>query len=219
MSAVDWDAMRARYGPLVGRVRVREELSDILWELQGELGTSHAYVMGGDEPPRQRLRIGLLGCDFTQDESTGRFRISAIHAGDSWLPGAHSPLSQPGVGVRVGDWLLAVNGREARGAQHPWMLLEKPGPATTLTVASDARSPPWLTLTVASAARSPPWASGRRADGEGARRGAPLVIPSPSRGPRGHRIASKGRERVRGRRRPLRQCGLCRGSIRCPGIA
>lgn len=135
MSSVDWNEMRERYAPLVERVRVREELSDLLWDLQGELGTSHAYVVGGDEPPRPSYRVGLLGCDFEQDAKTGRYRIVRIHPGDTWQPGGHSPLVLPGVGVREGDWLLAVEGREAIGDQHPWMLLERPGPAVTLAVA------------------------------------------------------------------------------------
>ncbi|MEM7247870.1 MAG: S41 family peptidase [Acidobacteriota bacterium] len=137
MSAVDWDAMRARYEPLVERVRCREELSDVLWELQGELGTSHAYVVGGDVRPRETYRVGLLGADFERDD-TGRHRITAIHVGDTWAPGAHSPLALPGHQVEVGDYLLAVDGREAGDDVHPWSLLERPGSAVSLTIAKDS---------------------------------------------------------------------------------
>lgn len=136
MSSVDWGAMRDRYAPLVERVRVREELSDVLWDMQGELGTSHAYVVGGDAPPRPNYRVGLLGCDFERDAASGRFRISRILRGDTWSKGGHSPLAAPGLRVSDGDYLLAVEGSEVAGAVHPWLLLERPGPAVTLTVAS-----------------------------------------------------------------------------------
>jgi tricorn protease len=138
MSRVDWNAMWGRYEPLVRRVRTRDELSDILWDLQGELGTSHAYVIGGDEPPRPNYRVSLLGADLELDPASGRYRVTAIHAGDTWAPGAHSPLVEPGVNVSVGDHVLAIDGREAGRDAHPWELLERAGPAVTLTVSRTA---------------------------------------------------------------------------------
>lgn len=136
MTADDWDALHARYEPLARRVRTRDELSDVLWLLHGELGTSHAYVVGGDEAWRPHYRIGLLGADLEWDEAAERHRIARIHAGDTWLPGGHSPLALPGVNAKVGDYLLAVDGRPCGRGAHPWSLLERPGQAVTLTLAS-----------------------------------------------------------------------------------
>ena len=87
------------------RIRTRDELSDILWDMQGELGTSHAYVVGGDEPWRPHYRTGLLGADLTFDVEVERYRFARIYAGDTWAPGGHSPpyfaslisLAKPGL--------------------------------------------------------------------------------------------------------------------------
>jgi len=136
MSRVDWDQMYERYEPLVSRVRARSELSDVLWDLQGELGTSHAYVMGGDAPSRELAGFGLLGADFELDAGSGRYRLATVLEGDSWSVGSRGPLAAPGVNAKPGDWLLAIDGRELRAPAHPWSQLEKPGPAVTLTLAS-----------------------------------------------------------------------------------
>lgn len=138
MTEVDWAESYRRFEPLMRRVRTRDELSDVLWDMHGDLGTSHAYVIGGDEPWRPSYRTGVLGADFEFDRAAGRHRIARIHAGDTWSPGGHSPLAAPGIAVKAGDWLLAVDGREAGPGSHPWALLERAGPAIRLTVAGSA---------------------------------------------------------------------------------
>ena len=126
---MDWDACLERYLPLVDRVRTREELIDVLWELQGELGTSHAYAMGGDMPFARRCAPGQLGCDFEQDDATGAYRIARIYVGDVWDEKRHSPLAAPGKDVDEGDYLLAVDGHAVGGGTHPGeLLLEKTRP-------------------------------------------------------------------------------------------
>jgi tricorn protease len=135
---VDWEACLQRYLPLVDRIRTREELMDLLWELQGELGTSHAYAMGGDMPFARRYAPGQLGCDYEQDEG-GAYRITRIFAGDPWAEKQHSPLAAPGKDVGEGDFLLAVDGHAVGGDVHPnELLLEKAGRTVMLTVADDA---------------------------------------------------------------------------------
>lgn len=111
MSGVQWKEIYDRYLPLVNRVATRSELSDLLWEFQGELGTSHAYELGGEYRPGPTYRQGSLGVDWEYDETTDRFRIAYIVTGDPWNPGATSPLNRPGVDVRVGDEVLAINGQ------------------------------------------------------------------------------------------------------------
>ncbi len=138
MAGVDWDGCRARYLPLVDRVRTRDEMEDLLWELQGELGTSHAYAMGGDMPVARNYSVGQLGCDFAFDAASKGYRITRIYTGDAWAEGAHSPLVGPGKQVEEGDLLLAVDGR-AVGPEHApgrW-LLGRVGQQVVLRVASD----------------------------------------------------------------------------------
>ena len=111
MSGVDWDLVRDRYATLLPLVRTRTELSDLMWEMHGELGTSHAYEIGGDrrEPP-QYVR-GFLGADLIWDVNASGYRIERIYRGDSWDRSIDSPLAEPGLEVREGDVIVAVGGR------------------------------------------------------------------------------------------------------------
>jgi tricorn protease len=111
MSNVDWELIYDRYASLLPRVSARTELSDLIWEMQGELGTSHAYEMGGDYRWPPGYYRGFLGADLSFDEESGGYRIDHIYRGDSWDPDADSPLGQPGLGVKVGDCIIAVGGR------------------------------------------------------------------------------------------------------------
>ncbi|MGH8907356.1 MAG: S41 family peptidase [Egibacteraceae bacterium] len=136
MSGVDWARALDRYLPLVERVATRGELSDLMWELQGELGTSHAYEQGGDYRPAPDCALGHLAADLTFDSLRGRWRFTHIVTGDPWDPQSGSPLRTPGVGVTPGDVLLAVNGRPVDVAISPASLLvNQAGLAVELTVA------------------------------------------------------------------------------------
>lgn len=110
MSNVDWATVLERYLPLVEKVNCRKEFSDLVWEMQGELGTSHAYDMGGDYRDRPHYQIGKLGADFTFDRETGGYKIHRLLKGDSWNAFEAVPLKQPGVLVKEGDVLVAING-------------------------------------------------------------------------------------------------------------
>jgi tricorn protease len=119
MSGVDWDAMHDRYGPLLERVASRAEFSDLLWELQGELGTSHAYEYGGDYRPTPQYGQGFLGADYAYDSEAKAWRIEAIVRGDAWDRKVASPLAAPGVGVSEGDRIIAINQRKLTATQGP----------------------------------------------------------------------------------------------------
>ena len=110
MSGIDWDEVYHRYAPMVERVSTRDELSDLIWEMNGELGTSHVYEMPGETPARPHYGQGYLGADLSVDES-GHYRIDRILRGDVWRPEATSPLNRPGVDARAGDVILSVNGQ------------------------------------------------------------------------------------------------------------
>ncbi|HOX45992.1 MAG TPA: PDZ domain-containing protein [Myxococcota bacterium] len=140
MGGVDWKAMGARYEGLLPRVATRSELNDLIGELIGELGTSHTYVWGGDpgvEPPR--VSTGLLGADLERQGDA--FRVARIYRGDA-ADNARSPLSEPGVEVREGDFILAVNhGRFTPGRPFESHLAGLAGKPVVLSVGKSARDP------------------------------------------------------------------------------
>ncbi len=123
MSGIDWAAIYAQYAPLVERVSSRSELSDLLWELQGELGTSHAYEGGGDYRYRPHYQQGFLGIDWSYDAEDDRHRIAHIVQGDTGDSKATSPLTSPGLNVSVGDAVLAINGQRVGPGRSPQELL------------------------------------------------------------------------------------------------
>ncbi|GAA5059051.1 tricorn protease [Thermocatellispora tengchongensis] len=109
MAGIDWDGVYRRYLPLVDRISTRGEFSDLLWELLGELGTSHAYESGGEYRPRPHYWQGKLGVDWAYED--GVYRIARIVDGDPWDPEATSSLNRLGAGLRPGDAVLAINGQ------------------------------------------------------------------------------------------------------------
>lgn len=111
MSKVDWLAVLERYRPLVERVGTRSEFSDLAWEMQGELGTSHCYEFGGDYRSSPNYHNGYLGAMFAYDAETDSWRVETIAYGDAWNEEMTSPLTRPGVNVNIGDRITAINGR------------------------------------------------------------------------------------------------------------
>ena len=109
MSGIDWNAVWQRYAPLLPRVATRGELSDLVWELQGELGTSHAYEMGGDHRKPPAVALGFLGAELRPTPQG--HEILRIVQGDAWDAAADSPLNAVGVEARVGERLVAVGGQ------------------------------------------------------------------------------------------------------------
>ena len=135
MSGIDWDAVFARYNVLIPRLRTRVELSDLIWEMQGELGTSHAYEWGGDFRSAPQYKRGFLGADYAYDEAAKGYVISRIYRGDSWDRETDSPLAEPGVDVLVGDTIVAVSGRAVSATLTPdELLVNVAGRDVTLTL-------------------------------------------------------------------------------------
>jgi tricorn protease len=124
MSGIDWDAVLAAYRPLVDRIRGAADFADLLWELLGELGTSHGYVDQAheDSPGRPAPAVGQLGADISRDGS-GRWVVDRVLPGESSDPRARSPLAAPGVAVHAGDELVAVDGQPVDPVRGPWPLL------------------------------------------------------------------------------------------------
>ncbi len=110
MNAIDWPAMRDRYAPLLPFVNHRNDLTYLIGELIGELNNGHAYVGGGDRPDTPRVKLGLLGAEFVRDPATKAYRIERILPGENWNKRTRSPLTDVGVNVKPGDYILAING-------------------------------------------------------------------------------------------------------------
>jgi tricorn protease len=123
MSGIDWNAVLPRYEALLPKVRTRNELSDVIWEMHGELGTSHAYETGGDKPIPPQYKRGFLGADVAWDARAGGYRVEKILRGDPWNRDADSPLAEPGVDVTEGDVIVAIGGRAASAQNGPGALL------------------------------------------------------------------------------------------------
>jgi tricorn protease len=140
MNGVSWQAVRDAYLKLLPLVGSREDLNYLIGEIQGELSNSHTYVGGGDEDdPTTPAPTPLLGADFALDSASGRYRIARIYPGDNTRPDYRSPLTEPGLDVHPGDYLLAVNGRELEAPADPYSLFAGLGDQpVTLTVASSA---------------------------------------------------------------------------------
>ena len=123
MSGIDWEAIYAKYGSLLERVASRGELSDLIWEMQGELGTSHAYEMGGDHRRPPPLTLGHLGADLALTADGNGYEIVRTVTGDPWDAGADSPLNAIGVQARPGERIVAVNGQPVTRDRPPQALL------------------------------------------------------------------------------------------------
>ncbi len=137
MNGVDWAKMRDKYVQLLPAVADRYTLTYILGEMIGELSNSHTYVGGGDYPDLHPVNVGLLGVDFEADQTAGMYRFKKIYAGENWDPQTRSPLTEPGVTVKEGDYLIAVNGRPLRTPQDPYELfVNTANENVTLTVNS-----------------------------------------------------------------------------------
>ncbi len=137
MSDVDWHLVHDRYSVLIPRLRTRSELSDIIWEMQGELGTSHAYEMGGDYRRLPSYYRGFLGADLSYDKKSGGYRIDRIIKGDSWDSAAVSPLAMPGIDVSEGDAIVEVGGYAvSKTCSVDELLLNLAGKEVLLTIAS-----------------------------------------------------------------------------------
>jgi len=139
MSQIDWETVYERYRPLLDRIATRSEFSDLIWEMQGELGTSHAYEMGGDYRPEPRYDTGFLGADFVYDEKLKAWKITHIVRGDPGDEAKSSPLARAGVNAGEGDTILAINGRPLARDLSPNELLVNQANSEMLITLGDSK--------------------------------------------------------------------------------
>lgn len=137
LHGVDWPAMYERYRPLVDHVAHRADLDYLLAELIAEMNVGHAYVSSSPEMPApKRVDVGLLGAEL---EAAGeRYRIATIFPGENWHEAFRSPLTEPGVNVREGDYLLAIDGEEVTTDENPYRFLVNKADRTVRVSVSDA---------------------------------------------------------------------------------
>lgn len=108
MHGVDWEQMRARYGALVDQANSRRDVNIIIGDLIAELNASHTYNGGGDLESAQSMPVGYLGANFELKD--GAYQISKIIRGTPWDVEVRSPLTKPGLNIKEGDYILAING-------------------------------------------------------------------------------------------------------------
>ncbi len=122
MHGKDWKAIHDKYAVLLPYVKHRQDLTYIIGEMISELNVGHSYVTTGEAPRAERVKLGLLGGKFSKDAS-GYFKVDKIFKGEEWSANKRSPLAQPGLGVKVGDYVLAVNGQSVKDVKNIYELL------------------------------------------------------------------------------------------------
>jgi len=123
MHGLDWEKMKEKYEQLVPFVANRADLDFIFGELGGELSSGHVYVNWGDFNRIARIDGGLLGCEINADKS-GYYKITKIFKGENWHNDFRSPLTEHGVNVKEGDFILAIDGNEVKTSDNFFQYLE-----------------------------------------------------------------------------------------------
>ncbi|HTF37852.1 MAG TPA: PDZ domain-containing protein, partial [Blastocatellia bacterium] len=111
-----------KYRPYLDGLAHRADLNYLFIEMLGELTIGHMFIAGGDAPQPKPIPGGLLGCDFKIEN--GRYRLARVYNGENWNPQLRAPLTQPGVNVGAGEYLLGVNGRELRATDNVYEFFE-----------------------------------------------------------------------------------------------
>jgi tricorn protease len=116
-------AAEKKYSVYLDRLGGRNDLNYLFVEMLGEVTIGHMFVGGGDAPKAPLVRGGLLGADYKVEN--GRYRFARIFNGENWNPDLRAPLTQPGVDVKVGDYLLEVNGVDVRPPAELYSFFEE----------------------------------------------------------------------------------------------
>jgi tricorn protease len=120
---LDIEKVKKKYAPYLDGIASREELTYLFEECLGEITVGHMFVGGGETAEPKKLKGGLLGADYMLEN--GRYRVSKVYNGENWNPGLQAPLTQPGVNVKAGDYILAVNGRELHSSENIYSFFEE----------------------------------------------------------------------------------------------
>ena len=147
LHGADWEVIRDKYEPFLAHVGHREDLNYLFAEMMSELVIGHNYVGGGDFPDFDPINVGLLGADY--EVQNGFYRFSKIYSGLNWNPSFRAPLTEPGIKVAEGDYVLAVNGVPAPATINIYSLFQNTvDKQTTLKVNSRPSEEGAWTITV-----------------------------------------------------------------------
>ncbi|HEY1337483.1 MAG TPA: PDZ domain-containing protein [Bryobacteraceae bacterium] len=122
LHGLDVKEAEKKYEPYLRSVASRGDLTYLFQEMLGNITVSHMGTGGGDTPEVKRVQTGLLGADY--EVQNGRYRFSRVYGGENWNPQLRAPLTQPGVNVKAGEYLLAVNGRDVRPPENVYSFFE-----------------------------------------------------------------------------------------------
>ena len=166
MHGVDWEANLKRYQEYLPDLAHRSDLNYIMMEMLGELCVGHSYVRGGVPSLVKRVGGGLIGADFVLDQ--GHYKLSKIYSGLNWNPGLRAPLTEPGVNVEEGEYILAVNGHDLTDQTNIFEVFENTsGKQVELLISSTTKSEDGRKVTVVpigseSSLRNRDWVEGNR---------------------------------------------------------
>jgi tricorn protease len=183
---LDLAAAEKTYAPYVEDIASRADLNYLFNEMLGELTVGHMYIRGGEMPDVKRVETGLLGADYAVEN--GRYRFARIYSGENWNPQLRAPLTQPGVKVAVGDYLLAVNGREVKSGENLFSFFEgTAGKTTILRVGANpagdgARDVTVVPVPSETALRNLAWIEGNRRYVDKATKGRVAYVSMPDPG-------------------------------------
>ncbi len=191
MHGVDWPAIKKRYAKMLPYIMYRDDLNYIIGEMIAELNVSHSYISGGDLETANQISVGLLGCDFELDKANKLYRIKKIYEGAAWDIEPRSPLRQPGLNVKEGDYLFAVNGKTLDITRDPWAGFQGlAGSVVTLSVSSTPNAGDAKTIVVQPVAsefrlRNLSWIESKRKKVEEATNGQVGYVYVPNTGQEG----------------------------------
>ena len=191
MHGIDWAAMKRKYEAFLPDVATRSDLNRVLQWMSSELTVGHHRVGGGDAPePPETVPGGLLGADY--DVDNGRYRFRTVYGGLNWNPDLRAPLTEPGVSVRAGEYLLAVGGQDVRPPANLYSFFENTsGKIVEMTVGpnadgSGARSVQVVPIASESALRNRAWVEGNLRKVEEATGGRVAYVYVPNTAGAGH---------------------------------
>ena len=123
MHGADWSAVRSKYEPFLADVPTRDDLNRVIRMMLSELAVGHSYLRGGDRPYEpKKVPVGLLGADF--EVADGRFKFKKVYGGLNWDTKLRAPLVAPGVDVKAGEYLLAVDGEDVKADREVYAAFE-----------------------------------------------------------------------------------------------
>jgi tricorn protease len=144
---LDIVAAEKKYAPYLDGLCHRADLNYIFNEMLGQIVLGHTYVGGGETPETPKVKGGLLGADLVVKD--GRFQVAKVYNGENWNPQLRAPLTQPGVNVQPGEFILAVNGRDLKGTDNIYQAFEATaGKSVSVKVGPNADGSNSRTVTV-----------------------------------------------------------------------